>query len=72
MASSTARLFKTGRVPGSPSANLADVRIGRIAEAGRAAAEDFRFRQKLDVDFQSDDGLVFRERFPGDGRFLRG
>jgi len=57
---------------GESKAYGTDIRIGRIAEVGRAAAENLGVRQKLDVDLQADDGLVFREQFGSDGRlFLR-
>ena len=35
-----------------------DISVWRITELSGAAAEDLRLRQKLDVNFQSDDGLV--------------
>ena len=57
-ANSTARRFSTGNAPGQAQAHRADVGVRRIAEAGRAAAENLGARQELDVDFQSDDRLV--------------
>ena len=41
-----------------PEAHRTDVRVGRRAERGAAAAEDLRGRQELGVDFEPDDGLV--------------
>src|SRR4051812_9798250 len=40
-------------------AHWADVRVGRSAEARGASAENFRFSQQLDVNFEADDWLVF-------------
>ena len=47
-----------------------DISVWRIAEVSGAAAENLGVRQKLDVDFQTDDGLVFCEHFGGEGRRL--
>src|SRR5580704_7853612 len=38
------------------------VGVGRVAEARGATAENFGVGQQLDVDFQADDRLVFREQ----------
>ena len=54
---------------GQAEADGTDIGIGRIAEMRGAAAEDFGVGQKLDVDFQADDGLVFGEEFGGHGGF---
>ncbi len=43
-------------------AHRADIRVRRIAEPGRAAAEDLGLGQKLDVNFQPDDGFVLNLR----------
>ena len=40
-------------------ADRADVRVGRRAEAGGAAAENLGAGGELAVDFETDDGLVF-------------
>ena len=40
-----------------------DVRVRRRAEAGGTAAEDLGRGGELDVHFQADDRLVFRDRF---------
>ena len=58
VANSTAFRFSTGKAPGQSQAHRADIRVRRIAKASRAGAEDLRRRQKLDVDFESDDRLV--------------
>ena len=55
---------------GQAEADRANICVGRIAKAVRAGAENFGVGQKLDVDFQADDGLVFREDFGGDGRLF--
>src|SRR5581483_648792 len=47
---------------GKAGAHRAGVVIGRRAEAGRAAAEDFRLGENLGVDFQADDGLVAKKK----------
>ena len=47
-----------------------DVGVWRIAEARRAAAKDLRPGEELDVDFQTDDRLIFRQDFGGDGYCL--
>jgi len=39
-------------------AHRTNIRVGRSSEARGAAAEDLRLRQELDVNFESDDGLV--------------
>ena len=52
---------------GQAEADRAHIRVGRIAEAVGAGAENLGVGQKLDVDFQADDGLVFREDLGGDG-----
>jgi hypothetical protein len=51
-------------------ADRANVGVGRIAEAVCAGTENLGVGQKLDVDFQADDGLVFREDLGGDGGYL--
>src|SRR5258708_14450690 len=48
-------------------AHRAGVGIGRVAETCRAATENLRLGQQLDMDFQPDDRLVFREQFRRDG-----
>jgi hypothetical protein len=50
-----------GESAGQAEAHRADVGVWRVAEAGRAPAEDFRPGEELDVDFEADDGFVFRE-----------
>ena len=60
-------LVQHGESSRQTKAHRADVGIRRVAKAGGAAAEDFRLGQELDVDFQTDDGLVFREHFRRDG-----
>ncbi len=51
-----------------PQAHLAGVRVGRLAEGQRAAAEHLRPRAELDVDLQADDGLVVGHALPAPGR----
>ena len=59
--------------PRQAQADRADVGVGRVAEAGRAAAENLRGRLQLHVDFQADDGLVVRALALGHRRnFLSG
>src|SRR5881275_512227 len=83
MAISTARLFRTGSVPGrprhtgqtfefggSPKRDPPNSNVCQIAETRRAAAEDFGFGEKLYVDFEADDRLVFRQDFRRHGRFV--
>src|SRR5690242_5478222 len=54
-------------------ADRAGIRVRRIAELGGAAAEDFRRGLQLDVDFETDNGLVSRSDFRDDsGDFGRG
>jgi len=48
-----------GESAGQAEAHRADVGIWRVAEAGRAPAENFCPYEELDVDFEADDGLVF-------------
>jgi hypothetical protein len=67
VANSTAFLLSTG-APGHPQQTGQTFVFGG-SEARRARTEDLRRRQKLDVDFQSDDGLELR--VGGDG-FLGG
>ena len=55
---------------GETEADRADIRVGRVAEAVGASAENLGVGQKLDVDFQADDRLVLREDLGGDGRLL--
>src|SRR5437879_8781877 len=50
-----------GKRAGETEAHRTDVRVWRIAETRRAAAEDFGFGEKLYVDFEADDRLVFRQ-----------
>ncbi len=45
---------------GQTETDRADVRVRRRAERSAAAAEDFRLRLQLRVDFQSDNGLERR------------
>ncbi len=67
MASSTARLFKIGSVPGRPRQTGQTFEFGASPKPVGAGAENFGVGQKLDMDFQADDGLVFREDLGGDG-----
>src|SRR5213082_1098029 len=60
-------LVEHGQSAGEAEADGTDIGVGRIAEASGAAAEDFCAREELDVDFQADDRLVFREHVGGDG-----
>ena len=66
-ANSTAFRFSTGSAPGSPEADRHTFVVRRIAKTSRAGAEDFRRGQQLDVDFKSNDRLVFREEIRGKG-----
>ena len=66
MASSTARLLRTGSVPGRPRQTGQVLALGAIAEARGAAAENFGVGEELGVDFQADDGLVFGQHFRRD------
>ena len=65
-ASSKARRFMTGSVPGMP------MHTGHVAELGgkpnlrAAAAKELGLRQKLHVDFQADDGAVGHSRHSDD------
>ena len=59
-----------GKRAGETEAHRTDVRVWRIAETRRAAAEDFGFGEKLYVDFEADDRLVFRQDFRRHGRFV--
>src|SRR5438132_1419602 len=54
-------LVHDGESSRQAEAHRADVGVRRIAEPRRAAAKDFRSGEQLDVDFQADDRLVFRE-----------
>ncbi len=56
-------LVQYGESSRQAEAHWADVGIRRVAKAGGAAAEDFRLGQELDVDFQTDDRLIFRLQF---------
>jgi len=50
-----------GESSGQAEAHRADVGVWRVAEAGGAPAEDFCACEQLDVDFEADNRLVFRE-----------
>jgi len=63
-------LVEHGKSSGQAETDRANVGVRRVAEARGAAAEDFGAREKLDVDFQADDGLVLREHFGREGGFL--
>ena len=56
-------LVHDGESSRQAEAHRADVGVRRIAEPRRAAAKDLRSGEQLDVDFQADDRLVFREHF---------
>ena len=60
-------LVEHGESAGEAEADGADVGVWGIAETRGTAAEDFCAREELDVDFQADDGLVFREHVGSDG-----
>jgi len=70
MAISTARLFSTGRVPGKPRHTGQTLVLGGSPKRVEQPQKIFVLVEELDVDFQADDGLVFRQDFGGDGRFL--
>jgi len=53
---------EAGQRAGQAQADGADLRVGRRAEARRAAAEDLRARQELRVDLQADDRLEVSDR----------
>ncbi len=59
-------LVQNGKRARKAEADGADVSVRRIAEPRGAAAEDLRFGEELDVDFKTDDGLVFRQDFGRD------
>src|SRR5207248_5955553 len=63
-------LVENGKSAGETEAHGANVGVRWIAETRGAAAEDFCFGEKLNVDFETDDGLVFREDFGRDGHGL--
>ncbi len=52
---------------GKSQADRADVGIGWIAEVRGAGAKDFGSGEELDVNLESDDGLVFGEDRLGKG-----
>ena len=54
-------LVEDGQGSGQAEASGTDVGIRRGAEAVGAAAECLGLGEELDVDFESDDGFVFRE-----------
>ncbi len=54
---------QNGESSGQAEAHRADVGVRRIAETRGAPTEDFCACEQLDVDFQADDGLVFRQNF---------
>src|SRR5207249_7534658 len=60
-------LVEHGKCAWEAEADRTDIGVGRIAEAGGAAAEDFCAREELHVDFEADDGLVFGEHVGRDG-----
>src|SRR5882762_3582037 len=60
-------LVQHGESSGQAEADGADVGVRGITEARGAAAEDFGAREKLDVDFEADDGLVSRQDFGAEG-----
>src|SRR6266478_5190459 len=57
---------------GEAEADGTDVRVRRIAEARRTAAEDFCAGEELDVNLEANDGLVFGDYFRRERRFLWG
>src|SRR4029077_18231631 len=62
-------LVENGQRAGKTEADGADVGVRRIAETRGAAAENFRFGEELDVDFQADDRLVFGKELGRHGGF---
>jgi hypothetical protein len=64
-------LVEHGKRAGETEAHRTDIAVWRIAEARRAATEDFGFAEQLDMDFEADNRLVFRQDFWRHGRFFR-
>jgi hypothetical protein len=56
-------LIENGKCAGEAEADGANVGVRRIAEARRAAAENLRFGEELNVDLEANDSLVFRQGF---------
>ena len=57
--------IQDGQGAGKSQADRADIGVGRIAEMRGAGAKDLGRGQELDVNFEPDDRLVFREDLLG-------
>jgi hypothetical protein len=66
MANSTACLLITGNAPGQSQANRANIRIRRRAEFHRATTKNLRLGAELNVNFEPDHRLVFRQNALGE------
>jgi len=70
IAISTARLLRTGRVPGKPRHTGQTLVFGGSPKRVEQPQKIFVLVRSWTWDFQANDRLVFRQDFGGDGRFL--
>ena len=56
-----------GQSPRHSQTHRADVAVWWVTEMSGARAEDFRCSKQLDVNFETNDGLILREESFGDG-----